>query len=145
MIIVRILMICFMAMNMIILESNVAYSQNKYSEANEETRSVAVQNIFDQNTDLVVIYAQGLCCPSCAIGVRKKVSKLNFVDRSRLNKGVNLDAKKQLVSVAIHPDKEVDITGTFVALKEIPRSPSGKVVKAALTDPSNQLQDALER
>ena len=70
-------------------------------EATEEVRVAAASEKLNKEADTVVIYAKGLCCPSCAIGVRKMVSRLDFVDRKRFNKGVDLDTKAQLITVAI--------------------------------------------
>ncbi|MFT4690410.1 MAG: hypothetical protein ACI9OD_002626, partial [Limisphaerales bacterium] len=45
----------------------------------------------------------------CAIGIRKKVSRLAFVDKKQFSKGVDLDAKTQLVLIGLKsgstPDK----------------------------------------
>ena len=77
-------------------------------EANEAVRLVSAREKLSNEPDSVILYAKGLCCPSCAIGIRKHISKLDFVDRKRLNKGVDLDAKTQLVTVAVLEAKKVD-------------------------------------
>lgn len=79
-------------------------------EASEEVRRDSAREKLTANPSIVVLYAEGLCCPSCAIGVRKKVSRLDYIDRSRFNKGVDLDAKTQLVSVAVNvASNQVDL------------------------------------
>jgi len=70
-------------------------------EVTEEVRLISAREKLSANPSIVVLYAEGLCCPSCAIGVRKKVSKLSNVDRAQFNNGVDLDTKTQLVSVAM--------------------------------------------
>ncbi len=50
-------------------------------EVSEDERRVAAQELLEKEPKTAVLYVQGLCCPSCAIGIRKKVSKLAFVDR----------------------------------------------------------------
>ena len=96
---------------MIMLALGVLASSNAFAgpspEATEEVRVVAAKAKLEKETNTVVLYAKGLCCPTCAIGVRKLISKLDFVDRSRFNKGVYLDTKTQLVTVAISEQKEV--------------------------------------
>jgi len=74
-------------------------------EATEEVRVVAAKAKLNAESDALVVFAKGLCCPSCAIGVRKMISRLNFVDRKRFNKGVDLDTKVQLITVAIEEEK----------------------------------------
>ena len=77
-------------------------------EASQEDRNVAAVSKLKENKGTVAVYAQGLCCPSCAVGVRKKVSGLTFVDQERLQQGIELDAKTQLVTIAIKKGKKVD-------------------------------------
>ncbi len=77
-------------------------------EATEDVRQVVAQKRLTSEKQTVVLYAQGLCCPNCAIGIRKTVSRLAFVDQSRFEKGVDLDAKHQLVTIALKSGKKVD-------------------------------------
>ena len=42
-----------------------------------------------------------MTCPSCAIGIRVKISKLDFVDSSRFKRGVDMDCNNQLLSVVV--------------------------------------------
>ncbi|MBT5901543.1 MAG: heavy-metal-associated domain-containing protein [Opitutaceae bacterium] len=78
-----------------------ALGEDVNPEVSEDIRIKSAQEKLAATPSIVVLYAEGLCCPSCAIGVRKKVSRLSFVDRKRFNNGVDLDAKTQLVSVAV--------------------------------------------
>ena len=70
-------------------------------EAPESTRKAAAAEILKKTPDAVLVYAKGLCCQSCGIGVRKKVGKLNFVDVFRFNTGVELHPQTQLATGAI--------------------------------------------
>ena len=78
------------------------------AEASEETRAKVVAEQLKTNPTLVLVYAKGLCCPSCAIGIRKMVSGLGFVDSSGDKKGVELDPKHQLVSFKIKDGQSLD-------------------------------------
>ncbi len=69
-----------------------------------------------KSPDTVALYAKGLCCASCAIGIRKKVSKLSFVDTNRFNQGVELDPKTQLVRIAIKPGQKEDLKALQAAI-----------------------------
>jgi copper chaperone CopZ len=86
----------------------LAQSKGPNPEASQEVRDKAAVAKLKANSGTVAVYAQGLCCPSCAIGVRKKVSGLPFVDQGRLEKGILLDAKTQLVTIALRPGSKVD-------------------------------------
>ena len=85
-------------------------------EATEAVRVVAAKEKLNAESDTVVVFAKGLCCPSCAIGVRKMISRLDFVDRDRFNKGVDLDTKVQLITVAIEDKKTPDYTSLTEAI-----------------------------
>ena len=74
----------------------------------QDVRDAAALKKLQATPNTVAVYAKGLVCPSCAIGIRKKVSGLNFIDRSRLNQGVELDAKTQLITLAVSTERGVD-------------------------------------
>ena len=87
-------------------------------EASQEVRNAAVVEKLKAAPGTVAVYAQGLCCPSCAVGVRKKVVALKFVDQARLQEGIELDAKTQLVTVALKSGKKVDEKALSKAIKD---------------------------
>jgi len=93
-------------------------------EATEEVRLASAREKLSSQPDTVVVYAKGLCCPSCAIGIRKKISKLEFVDRSRFNKGVELDTKTQLVSVAVRKGSEANYDSLAKAVDDAGYDPA---------------------
>ena len=74
-------------------------------EAPEAERQTAALEILKTTPDAILVYAEGLCCQSCGIGVRKKVGALDFVDVARFNKGVELHPRTQLATVAIKKGK----------------------------------------
>ena len=87
-------------------------------EAKESDRRVAAEAKLKAESSSVTLYAKGLCCPSCSIGVRKMISKLDFVDRKRFNKGVDLDTKMQLVSVAVRQGASVNYDSLATAVEK---------------------------
>ena len=70
-------------------------------EAPEAERETIALELLKKNPNAVLIYAKGLCCQSCGIGVRKKVTQLTFVDQTRYNAGVELHPQSQLATIAI--------------------------------------------
>ena len=80
----------------------------KYPEVNQAIRSKAATATLQKEQGIALLYVKGLCCPSCAIGVRSKLSKLKFVDKKRFKKGIDMDAETQLVTVALKKDKDID-------------------------------------
>ena len=80
----------------------------KYPEVNQAIRSKAATAVLQKEQGIALLYVKGLCCPSCAIGVRSKLSKLKFVDKKRFKKGIDMDAKTQLVTVALKEGRTID-------------------------------------
>ena len=89
-----------------------------FEEANQDVRDVQVKAQLEAQPKALVVYAKGLCCPSCAIGIRKMISRLPFVDTSVGNDGVELDAKHQLVTIAVKPDVKPDLQSLASAIDE---------------------------
>lgn len=79
-----------------------------FDEAAPDVRDAAALTVLQKEAGVVMLYAQGLCCGSCAIGIRKKISPLPFVDRSRFSDGVSLDPEHQLVTIAIKKGETPD-------------------------------------
>lgn len=126
----------------IICVNGFALGEDVSPEATEDARKVAARAMLEGNPKTVILYAKGLCCPSCAIGVRKMVSKLDFVDRSRFNKGVELDTKMQLVTVAITDPEGVDFDAVSKAIDKAGYDPvrvysleAGKLATASIERP----------
>ena len=96
--------------------ANVKAEENP--EATQVVRNTVAISILKAESEVALIYAKGLCCASCGIGVRKKISKLDFVDKKRFNKGVVLDAKTQLVTIALIKGKSAVSTALATAVED---------------------------
>ena len=114
--------------------------QKKPVEASEEDRLKVAEKGLTGKTDVVMLYAEGLCCPSCAIGIRKKLSVLEFVDTSGSNQGVELDPKFQLVTLKIKKKQTLDRKKLALAIDDAGYTPvrlykleKGKMVVEKLT------------
>lgn len=77
-------------------------------EARPEIRLVAAKKVLLQSSNISLLYLRGLVCPSCAIGVRKNLSKMNGVDKERFKDGIDMDPKTQLVTVALKEGISLD-------------------------------------
>lgn len=102
---------------MILCGPSIAGAEDQ-PEATQELRNAAAKAKLEAEPSSVSLYAKGLCCPSCAIGVRKQVSKLDFVDKGRFTKGVELDAKVQLVTVALKEGEAPDLAALAKAVDD---------------------------
>lgn len=64
-----------------------------------------------------VIKVNGIVCEFCSIGVTKKVSKLEFIDRSKYDKGVKVEIENQMVTIAVKDDAKLDKKALFAAIE----------------------------
>ena len=87
-------------------------------EVSQDVRNVEVLKQLKAKSNSVVVYARGLCCPSCSLGVRKKVSVLAFVDTDKPKSGVEIDAKNQLVLIAVKPGSKIDLKALSKAVDD---------------------------
>jgi hypothetical protein len=55
-----------------------------------------------------VINVNDIVCEFCSLGVTKKVSKLQFIDRSKYTKGVKVEIESQIVTIAVKTDTALD-------------------------------------
>ena len=68
--------------------------------------------------DEVRLQVKGLVCAFCAQGIRKKVSKLDFVDAKKPQKGVTVDEKNGYMVVALKAGQAPVWKDLFVAVEK---------------------------
>ncbi len=79
-----------------------AFGSGKHApEITDSARQQAAIQQLNGSSNQIAVYVKGAICSSCAIGVRKKISKLDFVDRTQFKKGISMDAKTQLILVGV--------------------------------------------
>jgi hypothetical protein len=59
----------------------------------------------------------GIVCSFCSVGVRKKLSKLPFIDKSKYKDGVLVEIESQKVTIAIKPGAKLDVNAAFESIK----------------------------
>jgi len=77
-------------------------------EARPEIRLATAKKVLLQSSNVSLLYLRGLVCPSCAIGVRKNLSKMKGVDKKRFKDGIDIDPETQLVTVALKEGASLD-------------------------------------
>jgi len=109
------------------------------AKVTDEQRMSNVKEELNSNPQSVAFFAKGMCCQSCAIGVRVHVASMNFVDKSRFNNGVKLNALTQVVTVAIKDKSKVHPNALKVAVQRAGYEPiemyqlvDGKVERQSL-------------
>ena len=53
----------------------------------------------------------------CAQGVSKKITRLDFIDPSKYTRGVHIEIENQKLTIAVKPDRELDVDALFKAIK----------------------------
>ena len=78
------------------------YAKEPTKEAiqREDLRLIGVKEFQKNNVDTFSVFIKGFCWSSWGIGLRRKIKKLDFVDRSRFNEGVSFDAEYAVVHFA---------------------------------------------
>tara|TARA_B100000497_G_scaffold73117_1_gene82042 strand:- start:150 stop:539 length:390 start_codon:yes stop_codon:yes gene_type:complete len=77
-------------------------------EARPEVRLAEAKKTLLSSSNISLVYVKGLVCPSCAIGVRKNLSKMKGVDKKRFRDGIDMDPETQLVSIAFKDNASID-------------------------------------
>ena len=88
--------------------SHFVMANEDKEEARPEVRLEAAKKTLLNSSKISLIYVKGLVCPSCAIGVRKNLSKMNGVDKKRFKDGIDMDPETQLVTIALKEGGKLD-------------------------------------
>lgn len=98
------------------LSSFAAHDGKKHSHDNIPVADKTLGNIT-VNPGEAVFEVHGIVCSFCSVGVRKKLSKLPFIDTSKYDNGVLVEIEDQKVTVAIKPGTELDVKAAFESIK----------------------------
>lgn len=98
----------FAALVSLILASSFVRADDDKAEARPEVRLAAAKEVLMESANISLLYLRGLVCPSCAIGVRKNLSKLEGVDKKRFKDGIDMNPETQLVTVALKKGASLD-------------------------------------
>ena len=88
--------------------SHFGMANEDKEEARPEVRLTAAKKTLLEKTQISLIYVKGLVCPSCAIGIRKNLSKMKGVDKKRFKDGIDMNPETQLVTIALKDGAELD-------------------------------------
>jgi hypothetical protein len=91
--------------------------EERAAKVTDEQRIKNVTEELNANPQSVAFFAKGMCCQSCAIGVRVHVASMDFVDQTRFNRGVKLNALTQVVMVAVKGGEKVQTQALKVAVQ----------------------------
>jgi len=90
------------------LTSSFLLANEDKEEARPEVRLAAAKKALLESSEISLVYVKGLVCPSCAIGIRKNLSKMKGVDKKRFKDGIDMNPETQLVSIAFKGNFKID-------------------------------------
>lgn len=96
--------------------SYAQHDAHSHKHENIEIKPVDTGNVEVRDGEAVII-VQGIVCSFCSQGVKKKLSKLPFIDDTRYSKGVKVEIEIQRVTIAIKPGTEFDMEQVFKSIK----------------------------
>ena len=85
----------------LLISPQIMIANEDKEEARPEVRLAAAKKTLLSSSNISLVYVKGLFCPSCAIGVRKNLSKMKGVDKKRFKDGIDMNPETQLVSIAL--------------------------------------------
>jgi len=92
----------------LLISSQFMIANEDKEEARPEVRLAAAKKTLLSSSNISLVYVKGLVCPSCAIGVRKNLSKMKGVDKKRFKDGIDMNPETQLVAIALKDGAELD-------------------------------------
>ncbi|HBO57669.1 MAG: hypothetical protein CML09_04455 [Puniceicoccaceae bacterium] len=79
-----------------------------HAEVSDTVRYKGVQRLIEGKDNVVAVFAKGLVCSSCGIGVRQHLKRIENVDHTRFKKGVELNAQIQVALIAVKEGAKLD-------------------------------------
>ena len=89
----------------------------------------------NQEPNRLLLDVDGIVCSYCAHGVKKKLAKLPYIDKSQYTDGIYVDIDQQQVLVAITAGAQVDVEAAFKAVRDGGYNP----LRGCVTDSKGQL------
>jgi copper chaperone CopZ len=93
---------------LVALTSSFLLANEDKEEARPEVRLAAAKETLLESSKISLVYVKGLVCPSCAIGIRKNLSKMKGVDKKRFKDGIDMNPETQLVSIALKDGAKIE-------------------------------------
>ena len=103
--------ICTALLSIALITGSASLSANDddKEEATVEVRLAAAKKLLSESSQISLVYVKGLVCPSCGIGIRKNLSKMEGVDKKRFRDGIDMNPETQLVTIALKKGARVEV------------------------------------
>ena len=91
-------------------------AKSKTSSSDPNSFSAKVSSVIAGSE--LAVKVDGAVCSFCANGIRKGLSKYEFVDTIGKNKGITLDTKNQLLIVRLKKDMKANMNKVFDSIRK---------------------------
>ena len=71
--------------------------------------SAEISSDFTPDQNQLIVQVSGVVCSFCAYGLIKKTEALDYIDASQFKNGIHVDIDKQKITLAIDPQKKIDL------------------------------------
>ncbi|MDA0990735.1 MAG: heavy metal-associated domain-containing protein, partial [Verrucomicrobia bacterium] len=102
----------------LVLMATIASARGEETSAFLSAERLKVEQRLASQTNAAIFAVNGMCCRNCSIGIGKMVCELPFVDTAVLPKGVKVDRKDSLLTVALKPGTAVDQESLVEAIRK---------------------------
>lgn len=65
----------------------------------------------------IILEVHGVVCSFCSFGIEKKLSKLDFVDTKKFNKGSEINIENQTILISIKDGQKPDLEVIFESIR----------------------------
>lgn len=88
----------------------------QFTPVTTEARLEAATDYLAGKPDFLGVHVKGFVCNSCGIGLRIHLSKIAGIDKATFEKGIWMDASKQLLIIAFQPGFSIDLEAVHGAI-----------------------------
>ena len=90
----------------------------------EDERENFITKKLQDQPNLIAFYIPGIICASCSIGLSIHIGKIDGIDKAKLEKGVELNLKNQVLFIASKIESSVLINQVKNAIEKAGYEPS---------------------
>jgi|TARA_B110000438_G_C15798680_1_gene644037 copper chaperone CopZ len=83
-----------------------------------EIEAAKATEILQAEDNTVALRVKGLICETCAFGINRKLRKVDGIDRSRFDKGLQMDIYTQFLTLAREPGEAIDLRAIVKAVSD---------------------------
>ena len=99
-------------------------STGAFAKVSENERKIFITEKLQNKPNLIAFYVPGSICGSCSIGLFIHIGKIVGIDKGKLDKGVELNVKNQVLFISSKSESPVLINQVKNAIEKAGYEPS---------------------